>query len=117
MGWAMPISALKRSWMRWVWAIVSDSDTPTNCPADSGHGLPLPGPFFFEPEILLLDEPTSALDVSIQAEILNLLKQVQRKRTLTYFLVSHNLAVVSHMCNTIAVMKQGAVRPYLTKSS
>lgn len=68
-----------------------------------------------EPEILLLDEPTSALDVSIQAEILNLLKQVQKKRALTCLLVSHNLAVVSHMCSTIAVMNQGAVVEHLAQ--
>jgi len=68
-----------------------------------------------EPEILLLDEPTSALDVSIQAEILNLLKQVQKKRSLTYLLVSHNLAVVSHMCDAISVMTQGAVVERLTQ--
>ena len=68
-----------------------------------------------EPEIILLDEPTSALDVSIQAEILNLLKNVQKKRTLTYFLVSHDLAVVSHMCSAIAVMNGGAVVEHLTQ--
>ena len=68
-----------------------------------------------EPEVLLLDEPTSALDVSIQAEVLNLLKQVQKKRSLTYLLVSHDLAVVSHMCSAIAVMNQGAVVEHLTQ--
>jgi peptide/nickel transport system ATP-binding protein len=68
-----------------------------------------------EPGLILLDEPTSALDVSIQAEILNLLKQVQRIRGLTYLLVSHNLAVVSHMCGAIAVMDRGAVVEYLTQ--
>jgi len=60
-----------------------------------------------EPEIVLLDEPTSALDVSIQAEVLNLLQEIRRERGLTYVLVSHNLAVVSHMCDTISVMNQG----------
>ena len=68
-----------------------------------------------EPEIILLDEPTSALDVSIQAEILNLLRLIQKKRALTYLLVSHNLAVVSHMCDVIAVMTQGAVVELLTR--
>jgi peptide/nickel transport system ATP-binding protein len=68
-----------------------------------------------EPELILLDEPTSALDVSIQAEILNLLKQVQKNRSLTYLLVSHNLAVVSHMCHTISVMTQGSVVEQLTQ--
>jgi peptide/nickel transport system ATP-binding protein len=68
-----------------------------------------------EPEVILLDEPTSALDVSIQAEILNLLKTVQKKRALTYLLVSHDLAVISHMCNGIAVMDRGAVVEHLTQ--
>ncbi len=62
-----------------------------------------------EPQILLLDEPTSALDVSVQAEVLNLLTRLQRERQLTYVLVSHDLAVVAHMCRRIAVMQHGAV--------
>ncbi len=60
-----------------------------------------------EPEIILLDEPTSALDVSIQAEVLNLLQDIRGERNLTYILVSHDLAVVSHMCETISVMSRG----------
>ncbi len=61
-----------------------------------------------EPKILLLDEPTSALDVSVQAEILNLLVDLRREHKLTYVMVSHNLGVVGHLCERIAVMKQGA---------
>jgi peptide/nickel transport system ATP-binding protein len=60
-----------------------------------------------EPEVLLLDEPTSALDVSVQAEVLNLLADLQRQRGLTYVLVSHNLAVVAHLCPIIGVMQAG----------
>ena len=60
-----------------------------------------------EPEILLLDEPTSALDVSVQAEILNLLSDLRERRKLTYILVSHNLAVVTHLCTSIGVMIGG----------
>jgi len=67
-----------------------------------------------EPEVLLLDEPTSALDVSIQAEILNLLTRLRHERTLTYLLVSHNLAVVSHMCSHLAVMRLGQVVETIT---
>lgn len=59
------------------------------------------------PRILLLDEPTSALDVSIQAEILNLLSRLRRSYRLTSILVSHDLGVVAHLCNRIAVMQQG----------
>ena len=62
-----------------------------------------------EPEILLLDEPTSALDVSVQAEILNLLTDLRRERNLTYLMVTHDLAVVSHMCTQIAVMQLGKI--------
>ncbi len=62
-----------------------------------------------EPEIILLDEPTSALDVSIQAEVLNLLQDLRSKRNLTYIMVSHDLAVVSYMCDNCAVMSQGAI--------
>ena len=60
-----------------------------------------------EPEVLLLDEPTSALDVSVQAEVLNLLSDLQQARGLTYILVSHNLAVVAHLCDRIGVMQDG----------
>jgi len=67
-----------------------------------------------EPEILLLDEPTSALDVSVQAEILNLLCDLREKRDLSYLLVSHDLTVIAHMCNRIAVMNEGKLLECLT---
>ncbi|MFN0194070.1 MAG: ABC transporter ATP-binding protein [Aestuariivirga sp.] len=59
------------------------------------------------PPILLLDEPTSALDVSVQAEILNLLAKLRQSYSLTSILVSHDLAVVAHLCNRIAIMQLG----------
>jgi len=62
-----------------------------------------------EPAILLLDEPTSALDVSIQAEILNLLARLRRDRGLTLLMVSHDLTVIGHLCDGIAVMHQGVI--------
>jgi peptide/nickel transport system ATP-binding protein len=60
-----------------------------------------------EPSILLLDEPTSALDASVQAEVLNLLEQVRRARGLTFLMVSHDLAVINHMCERLMVMQGG----------
>ena len=60
-----------------------------------------------QPAVLLLDEPTSALDVSVQAEVLNLLAALQRDRALTTILVSHNLAVVTHLCPMLGVMQGG----------
>ncbi|WP_368621393.1 ABC transporter ATP-binding protein [Paraburkholderia sp. BR13444] len=62
-----------------------------------------------EPRVLLLDEPTSALDVSVQAEILNLLKRLHRERNLTMILVTHNLAVVSFLCSRVAIMRNGEI--------
>jgi peptide/nickel transport system ATP-binding protein len=62
-----------------------------------------------EPDIVLLDEPTSALDVSVQAEVLNLLMRLKRERGLTYVLVSHDLSVVAHMCESLSVMQNGAI--------
>ncbi len=61
-----------------------------------------------DPKIVLLDEPTSALDVSVQAEILNLLARLRHERNLTYIMVSHDLAIVAHLCGRIAVMNRGA---------
>ncbi len=60
-----------------------------------------------EPQILLLDEPTSALDASVQAEVLNLMEDLRRKRGLTFIMVSHDLAVVTHMCERLMVMQRG----------
>ncbi|MER9652653.1 ABC transporter ATP-binding protein [Mesorhizobium sp. M0152] len=60
-----------------------------------------------EPSVLLLDEPTSALDASVQAEVLNLLEEVRRRRKLTFLMVSHDLAIITHMCERLMVMQSG----------
>jgi len=62
-----------------------------------------------EPSFLVLDEPTSALDVSVQAQVLNLFKELQAKRNLTYLFITHNLSVVRYMADNVAIMYLGKI--------
>ena len=62
-----------------------------------------------KPQLIICDEPTSALDVSVQAQILNLMREIQKKTHVAYLFITHNFAVVECMADRIAVMKNGRI--------
>ncbi len=70
-----------------------------------------------QPEFLVCDEPTSALDVSVQAQVLNIMKDLQRRQGLTYLFISHNLAVVRHVSDQVGVMYLGRLAELADKAT
>jgi len=77
--------------------------------AGSGRGFAIARALAADPKVLILDEAVSALDVSIQAQVLNLLVDIRAATGIGYVLISHDLAVVRHLCDTVLVLRKGEV--------
>ena len=85
------------------------SKYPHECSGGMLQRIMIAAAIITEPKLLLLDEPTTALDVTVQAQILALLRRLNRERGIAMLLISHTLQVVRHICTRVAVMKRGKI--------
>ena len=98
-----------RSWTCAVCLRIRRTCSPTSWTAACASGSAWPEPWRVSPKFIVCDEPVSALDVSIQAQILNLLMDLQEQRELSYMFITHDLCVVKHISDEIMVMYMGQV--------
>ena len=94
-------------WGRWACPTTCSPATPTRSAGGEGQRLVICRALLLEPEVLLLDEPTSMLDVSVQASIMNLLRELQERLGLTYLYITHDIELLGWISHTIGVMQRG----------
>ena len=92
-----------------AWIRRRGSAIRTNSPAASASASAIARAVVLEPNFVVLDEPTSALDMLFQAQMVDLLRELQRKRDLTYMFISHDLRVVASLASHLIVMRHGKV--------
>ena len=109
-AWTRPTAASCGRWTTWGWQLVCFR-YPHQLSGGRRQRMAIARALILQPRLLLLDEPTSALDASGARPVLNLLDALRRRRGLSYVMVSHDLAVVTHLCRgDVAVMQQGPHR-------